>query len=60
MSPALPKKGRILIGEDTADIAYLMKVALQAAGYSVETTTDGVECLRGRGRVGPISWCSIS
>lgn len=46
MSPALPQHGRILIGEDTADIAYLMKVALQSAGYSVEITGDGAECLR--------------
>ncbi len=46
MSPALPNTGRILIGEDTADIAYLMKVALQGAGYTVETTSDGLECLR--------------
>ena len=46
MSPALAQHGRILIGEDTADIAYLMKVALQAEGYSVEITSDGAECLR--------------
>lgn len=46
MSPAQPQTGRILIGEDTADIAYLMQVALQAAGYSVEITSDGAECLR--------------
>ncbi len=46
MSPVLPQHGRILIGEDTADIAYLMKVTLQAAGYSVEITSDGEDCLR--------------
>jgi CheY-like chemotaxis protein len=37
--------GRILIGEDTADISYLMALCLQGAGYSVETTSDGLECL---------------
>ncbi len=41
MSPALPQPGRILIGEDTADLAYLMKVILQAVGYLVEVTADG-------------------
>jgi CheY-like chemotaxis protein len=46
MSPAPPQHGRILIGEDTSDIAYLMKIALQAAGYQVETTADGAACLQ--------------
>ncbi len=46
MSPAPSQQGRILIGEDTADIAYLMKVALQSAGYAVEIASDGAECLR--------------
>jgi len=38
--------GRILIGEDTPEIAYLMKVTLQAAGFSIDVTHDGAECLR--------------
>lgn len=46
MSAASGQKNRILIGEDTPEIAYLMKVALTSAGYSVETVSDGAECVR--------------
>lgn len=40
LSPA-----RILIGEDTPDLAYLMRYELESAGYSVEVTPDGEACL---------------
>ncbi|HYR59650.1 MAG TPA: response regulator [Chthoniobacteraceae bacterium] len=45
MSTFPPQTGRILIGEDTAEIACLMQEVLERAGYSVETTADGAECL---------------
>lgn len=46
MSTSSPRKGRILIGEDLADLAALMSTTLTAAGYEVEIATDGEECLR--------------
>ena len=46
MTPPLPPKGRILIGEDLAEIAFLMSQALQQAGYAVMIAADGEECLR--------------
>ena len=45
MSQAAPSPARILIGEDTPDMAYMMRFALEGAGYSVETTSDGEACL---------------
>ncbi len=45
MSQAAIPPARILIGEDTPDMAYLMRFALEGAGYSVEVTTDGEACL---------------
>lgn len=45
MSKAAISPARILIGEDTPDMAYLMRFALEGAGYSVETTPDGEACL---------------
>ena len=46
MSTEPTSSGRVLIGEDTPEIAYLMKVALVAAGYTVDVTSDGAACLR--------------
>ncbi|MEX2526723.1 MAG: response regulator [Gemmatimonadota bacterium] len=37
--------GRILIAEDTAEIAYLIHQVLEHAGYEVETTLDGPSSL---------------
>jgi len=45
MSTPPPSKGRILIAEDVRVIAFKMTQALQAAGYTVETSSDGEECL---------------
>ncbi|MEA3211139.1 MAG: hypothetical protein QOE70_4196 [Chthoniobacter sp.] len=44
ISSQLPP-GRILIGEDTADLGYLMQVALENAGYAVDLASDGEACL---------------
>ena len=47
MTPPLPPpKVRILIGEDVAEIAFLMSQALEQAGYVVMVAADGEECLR--------------
>ncbi|MSU49246.1 MAG: response regulator [Opitutus sp.] len=46
MSLPSPSKGRIIIGEDLAEIAFLMFRALEAAGYEVTVAADGEECLR--------------
>ena len=47
MTPPLPPpKGRILIGEDVAEIAFFMSQALEKAGYEVTVAADGEECLR--------------
>jgi CheY-like chemotaxis protein/phosphoribosyl 1,2-cyclic phosphodiesterase len=45
MSTPSPAKGRILIADDVHVIAFEMTQALQAAGYTVETSNDGEECL---------------
>lgn len=41
---------RILIGEDTPEVAYFIQQTLRYAGYPVEVATDGVACLE-RARV---------
>ncbi len=45
MSQTAPSPARILIGEDTAELAYLMRFSLESAGYAVEVTADGAACL---------------
>jgi CheY-like chemotaxis protein/phosphoribosyl 1,2-cyclic phosphodiesterase len=45
MSNPSSAKGRILIAEDVRVIAFRMAQALEGAGYSVETVSDGEECL---------------
>jgi CheY-like chemotaxis protein len=45
MNKPTPAKGRILIAEDVRTIALKMVHALQTAGYTVETASDGEECL---------------
>lgn len=45
MSTTVSPKGHILIGEDVRLIAFRMRQALEAAGYAVEETADGEQCL---------------
>lgn len=53
MSSSPSGKGHILIAEDVRVIAFKMAAALQAAGYTVETVSDGEECLAAAQRLLP-------
>ncbi len=52
-SRAMPKHYKILLVDDDADLIEELADSLNAAGYEVETFTDGDEAIRAASRIRP-------